>query len=155
MLLAALPAAAETTFYVSPRGNDAWSGRLAEANVAGTDGPLATLAGARDRVHRHKAGGVPTEPIKVLFRGGGYRQSKAVVFEPADSGSPQCPITYAAYPGEQPVLSGGREVTGWRRETGDRFSVRMPEAANHQWWVFRQLWVNGERRTLARPPNTG
>ena len=24
------PAAAETTFYVSPRGNDAWSGRLAE-----------------------------------------------------------------------------------------------------------------------------
>jgi len=68
---------------------------------------------------------------------------------PADSGSPQCPITYTAYPGEQPVFSGGREVSGWRRETGDRFSVTVPAAANHQ-WVFRQLWVNGERRTLAR-----
>ncbi len=154
VLLSAALSAAETTFYVSPRGNDAWSGGLAEPNAAGTDGPLATLAGARDRVRQHKAGGAPTEPIKVLFRSGVYRQSAAVVFEPADSGSPQCPITYAAYPSEQPVFSGGREVTGWRRETGDRFSASVPAAANHR-WVFRQLWVNGQRRTLARSPNTG
>ena len=30
--------------YVSPQGNDAWSGRLAEPNAAKTDGPLATIA---------------------------------------------------------------------------------------------------------------
>ena len=31
------------TIYVSPQGDDAWSGRLAHANVEATDGPVATL----------------------------------------------------------------------------------------------------------------
>ena len=30
-----------------------------------------------------------------------------LTFEPEDSGSPACPIVYAAYPGETPVISGG------------------------------------------------
>lgn len=34
-----------TPIYVSPDGNDAWSGRSPDANTAGTDGPLRSLAG--------------------------------------------------------------------------------------------------------------
>lgn len=154
VLLLTAPAWAETTFYVSPKGNDAWSGRLAEPNAARTDGPVASLARAREVVRAHKGGGLPAEPIRVLFRGGTYPQTAAVVFGPSDSGAPQRPITYAAYPGERPVLSGGREIRGWQREQGDRFSVNLPEAANRQ-WIFRQLWMDGQRRTLARTPNTG
>ena len=41
-------AAAE--LYVATDGKDAWSGRLATPNARQTDGPLATLARARDAV---------------------------------------------------------------------------------------------------------
>src|SRR5271166_5225474 len=36
--------------YVSPEGNDAWSGKRAEPNPARTDGPFATLVRARDAI---------------------------------------------------------------------------------------------------------
>jgi hypothetical protein len=36
--------------YVSPDGNDAWSGTLAAPNAARTDGPFASLERARDGV---------------------------------------------------------------------------------------------------------
>ncbi len=35
-------------FYVATNGNDSWSGRLAQPNAAGTDGPFATLTAARN-----------------------------------------------------------------------------------------------------------
>jgi formate dehydrogenase iron-sulfur subunit len=35
-----------SVLYISPAGNDGWSGRLPEPNAARTDGPLATLVGA-------------------------------------------------------------------------------------------------------------
>jgi len=38
------------TYYVAPDGNDAWSGHLARPNAEKTDGPVASLAGARDAV---------------------------------------------------------------------------------------------------------
>ena len=42
-------------FYVAPNGRDAWSGTLAEPNGAGTDGPFATLARARDAIRQLKS----------------------------------------------------------------------------------------------------
>ncbi|MCK4962349.1 MAG: hypothetical protein KAS19_07675, partial [Anaerolineales bacterium] len=37
-------------FYVSPQGNDRWSGRRTRPNKERTDGPVASLAGARDKI---------------------------------------------------------------------------------------------------------
>ena len=48
---------APPTWYVSPKGNDAWSGKLESPNGEGTDGPLATLAQAV--VVARKAGAGP------------------------------------------------------------------------------------------------
>ncbi|MDD4019648.1 MAG: hypothetical protein PHV28_17095, partial [Kiritimatiellae bacterium] len=42
------------TFYVSTKGNDAWSGGLPAPNRAGTDGPFATVTRARDAVRALK-----------------------------------------------------------------------------------------------------
>ena len=44
----------ETTLYVSPNGNDTWSGKLVQPNEDKTDGPLATLTGARDAIRKLK-----------------------------------------------------------------------------------------------------
>ncbi|MEI6500564.1 MAG: hypothetical protein WCP21_05995 [Armatimonadota bacterium] len=54
--------AAPATLYVSPKGNDAWSGKLAAANKDATDGPFATLTRARDEVRKLKSAG----PVTVL-----------------------------------------------------------------------------------------
>ena len=44
----------KTVFYVSPAGNDRWSGALPAADARRQDGPLATLAAARDAIRRLK-----------------------------------------------------------------------------------------------------
>ncbi len=59
----------EATLYISPQGNDAWSGKLAKPNFKKSDGPLASLDGARAKVREQIAKG-PSGPVTVLIRGG-------------------------------------------------------------------------------------
>src|SRR6058998_2957922 len=60
--------AQEVLFYVSPEGNDAWSGKLAATNVDKTDGPFATVGKARDTIRQLKAQGPLTQPVTVYLR---------------------------------------------------------------------------------------
>jgi len=142
------------TLYVAPGGDDRWSGSLPKANAGKTDGPLATLAGARDAIRKLKARGGLREPITVLIAEGTYFLAEPLVLEPRDSGTAACPITYAAMPGAKPVISGGRAIAGWRQEEAGLWTADVPEAKGRK-WPFRQLWVNGQRATLARSPNEG
>lgn len=137
--------------YVSPEGSDTWTGRLQRPNEARTDGPLASVVGARDAIRMLKAAGALQEPMRVHIQTGRYAICEPVVFEPQDSGTEQCPICYVGEPGTPPVISGGREVTGWRKE-GDRWVAHLGEVEAGR-WAFAALWVNGERRTRARMPN--
>jgi hypothetical protein len=114
MLATGLCCAAEPTadFYVSPNGSDMWSGTLSDPNGQQMDGPFATLERARDAVResgKHRSG-----DVVVLIRGGTHRLTETVVFGPQDAPRGDATITYAAYPGETPVFSSGREVTGWQ-----------------------------------------
>ena len=145
--------AAAADLYVSPEGNDAWTGTLAKSNQARTDGPLASLIGARDAIRKLKAAGALQQPIRVRIQSGRYAVREPLVFEPRDSGTEQCPISYVGDPGMRPIISGGRRVTGWRKQ-GDRWVTHLPEVETGR-WAFAALWVNGERRTRARMPNEG
>lgn len=142
-----------TTLYVAPGGRDAWSGTVSMPTADGRDGPLATLRGARDAVRRRKQAGPLAEPVSVLFRGGTYAVAEPVVFEPIDSGTAACPVTYGAFPGEKPVLSGGRQLTGFQVTDGV-WHLKLPEVAAGDWF-FRSLFVNGRRAIRARTPNVG
>lgn len=97
---------------VATKGDDQWSGRLPEPNAAGTDGPLATLRGARDAIRRLCLESGWGEPVEVQVRGGVYPMPEPLRLGPGDSGTAQSPVTYRAFPGERPVLSGGRPITG-------------------------------------------
>ena len=141
-------------FYVSPQGNDAWSGRLPAPNADRSDGAFVSLAAARDAVRRLKAEAGGQRPYTVLIRGGVYELPETLVFVSADSGTPGAPITYAAWPGETPVLSGGTRIHRWRREGDGRWVATVPGVAAGQWYG-RQLFVDGQRRSRARTPNTG
>ncbi|MDP2338403.1 MAG: DUF1349 domain-containing protein [Bacteroidota bacterium] len=170
-------------FYVSPKGNDNWSGTLAEPNATNTDGPFATIMRAKSAVRELKtkvylpkgkaidARYVGTaypywkgKDIVVLIRQGFYPLTEPLLFTPEDGGErveTNLPsgafewhhlrdnyVTYAAYPGEKPVISGADPVSGWKKEG--------------KVWVatFNQgdvavLIANGKKQTLARTPNSG
>ncbi len=56
--------------------------------------------------------------MKVLVRGGKYFLPAPLVLDARDGGTQEYPVVYAAYPGEEPVLSGGRWVGGVARYDG-------------------------------------
>lgn len=141
-------------FYVSTVGNDGWSGTLPDPDRAGADGPFATIARARDAIRELKARAPLGQPITVFLRGGTYWLTEPITFAPEDSGTDECPITYAAYPGETPIISGGRTITGWERAERYLWSAPVP-AVKEGAWHFRQLFVNGQRRQRARLPGEG
>jgi parallel beta-helix repeat protein len=159
----ASPTRGQTVFYVATDGNDAWSGKLAKANSSRTNGPFRTIERAQKAVRELKAAGPLQQPVTVYIRGGRHDLARPLVFTPKDSGTPQDPVTYAAYHGERPVLSGGRAITGWKQVTdpklvsqagGELWQVRLPAVKEGKWY-FRELFVNGHRRPRARTPNTG
>ena len=118
-------------FYVSVVGNDCWSGTLPNPNSQASDGPFATLARARDAV-RELQRNSPDRDVVVLIRKGLYRLEKTVVFGLDDSGEGDWSVTYAAYPGEKPVFSSGRLVTGWKKVTANLPGLRQ-EASGKLW----------------------
>ena len=140
------------TFYVAPDGKDTWSGRLARPNADKTDGPLASLAGAREAVRWIRAMISITEPVTVEVAPGNYWLDEPVVFGPEDRGTAKSPIVYQAAPGPMPVFSGGRPITGFRPAAGGVWKVKVPEVAAGKWY-FEQLFVNGRRAVRARTPN--
>jgi len=141
------------TFYVAPDGYDGWTGRLRRPNGAGTDGPLGSLAGARDAIRKLKAAGPLKTPVRVVVADGTYRMTEPLVLAPADSGTDACPIIYQAAPGAKPILSGGRRIRRFSRGAGGIWQATVPDAAADK-RPFEQLFVDGRRAVRARVPNT-
>src|SRR5207247_8153436 len=83
-------APAPLILFVARDGRDSWSGRLRRPNSAKTDGPLASLEGARDAIRRMKQ----RSPIQVRVLPGDYYLSRPFVLTAADSGSADSPIEY-------------------------------------------------------------
>ncbi len=132
--------------YVSTQGNDRWTGKLAEPNAAGADGPLATVERARNVVRALKQSGSLPGPITVWLRGGRYPIKQTIEFTCEDS----APVTYAAYPGENPMIDGGTPITNWQVTSGPHgpmWIASVPPSSS-----FRSLFVNGQRRSRPRLP---
>jgi len=140
------------SFYVSPQGNDRWSGRLAQPNTGRTDGPMASLAGARNKIRRLKSRMAITKPVRIIVQDGKYVLGEPFILSHEDSGTKKCPISYEAAAGARPVFSGGRVITGFKRGENGIWQTRIPEVAAGKWY-FEQLFVNGRRSVRARTPN--
>lgn len=140
-------------FYVSPEGNDSWSGELEKPNQEKTDGPFATISRAKDAVRKIK--NIVSEPIYVILREGRYFLDETLIFDQKDNGTKECPITYMAYPNEKPVISGGKKIDGpWKKYKDNIMVCNIPQVKDGKWY-FRQLFVNGQRQTRARIPYEG
>ena len=137
-------------FYVSPSGNDSWSGTLDCPNPQNSDGPFASVARAQQAV-RSIIGNRST-PVIVMVRAGAYylplspTSPGTLNFTTADSGTASAPVTWENYPDESPVISGGVPVAGWTHISGSLWQV--PLSASVQ--PFEYLFYNGERRLRSR-----
>ncbi len=148
-LAACTLACAETTFYVSPAGNDAFSGKLFTPTDALQDGPFATLTRARDAIRDLRVDGALPGPVTVRLRGGKYYLTETLTLGPEDSGTEEAPITWAAFEDETPELVGGRLIEGpWVADEAGVLSTTIEDP-----WVFRQLFLDGQRMIRARTPN--
>ena len=118
-------------FYVSPTGNDVWSGRLPRPNAAGTDGPVRTLEAARSAVRRQKSAMKNPMPIRVWIRGGIYPITQSMAFNVEDSGTAVAPIVYRACEGETVRLVGGCRLnpTAFTSVTDPGIRARLAESA--------------------------
>jgi len=123
------------TIYVSPAGNDAWSG-------LGADVPVATLERARDLLRQTK-----DPSSRVIVADGRYTLPQPFVLTPADSG-----VVYEAAPGARPVFSGGRVIRGFEPAGNGLWRAKIDDVADGSWY-FDQLFVDGRRATRARSPN--
>ena len=132
---------AASGFHVSPDGDDANPGSKAE--------PFATIGRARKAVRQLIARGLDAD-VRVLVRAGAYYLPEGLVFGPDDSGTDRFRVTYAAYPGEVPVLVGGVRLTRWNRYKGRIVVAEIPGGLRPG-----QLFEDGRRMPLARAPNTG
>jgi regulation of enolase protein 1 (concanavalin A-like superfamily) len=170
-------------FYVSPGGDDSWSGTLAEPNSARNDGPFATLQRAQKAVKALKTEVYfpKDEPIEtrwigsphplgkgrdilVYVREGFYELSAPLIFSPEDGGErveTNLPtgafeyhklkdhyVTYAAFPGEKPVISGGTKINSWKKSD----NIWTTTVKNGD---VKMLVVGGKTQVLARTPNEG
>jgi hypothetical protein len=102
--------------------------------------------------------------ILVLIRGGYYSLEKPLNFCPDDGGErveTDLPtgafefhklkdhfVTYAAYPGETPIISGGKKIISWRKEK-EKWVTDVTGMG------IKKVLANGKAQTLARTPNEG
>ena len=126
---------APNTFYVSPMGNDDNPGTKAS--------PFHTIQKARDAVAGRT--GLMQKDIYIYLRGGVYPITAPITFTPADSGTNGHTIHYLAYKNERPMVSGGRQITGWTKYEGNIYKASLDRTEK-----LRQLYVNGQRSSMAR-----
>lgn len=162
--------------YVASDGDDTAEGDEAH--------PLATLAGARDRIRQIKEGsGLPQGGITVYVREGDYSLPETFQLTKEDSGTYASPIVYANYPGENPRINGGKvlDASAFTPVTDAAIASRLPAEVRDQvmqldlktqgitqvdpieWTGMSRpypagpvsLYFNGTSATLARWPNEG
>ena len=105
---------ADLVLYVSTNGNNSWSGKLPEPNPDKTDGPLATLNAARDKIRLLRSKEQNTGPITLSIRAGLYTLTDTLNLEKIDSGNQNAPITYSAHNNESVRIITGKQITDYQ-----------------------------------------
>lgn len=139
VLRAAEQAPVAVRYYVDPSlGNDSASG-------TGPDEAFRTLEKARDA---SRAVARPWKgDVEIILKGGDYRLGKPFALTDEDSGRDGFRMVYTAAAGAEPVLDGGKRMTGWTIFDKERGIYRADAPAELQ---TRQLFVNGVRAVRAR-----
>jgi len=156
IVCAAMPAIA-ADIYVAVNG--------ADGNPGSREQPLATIAAGIRKARELRRLGDPSisNGIHIIVRGGLYPLYEPIFIRPEDAGTTASPTWIEAAPGEQPVLSGGIQITNWHKNTVP--IAGLSAIAQNKVWVadlslpaeslaaIRQLWVNNVKAVRAKDAN--
>ncbi|MCL6103819.1 MAG: right-handed parallel beta-helix repeat-containing protein, partial [Bacteroidetes bacterium] len=132
--------------YVSPKGDD--------RNTGTREQPLASLAGARDRIRQLSEQKQLTDTVYVYVLPGDYYMKEPLRLTGQDGGTAQSPVIFTAGAVNRPVFYGGMKLNRFEAVSKNLWRVFVPEVARFGFY-FEQLYVNGERRFRAQTPNRG
>jgi hypothetical protein len=135
----------QPSFYVSPAGDD--------RNNGTRNKPFAT-PGRAVEVVRSKLARNGQNDILIYLHGGTYYLQDPIELRTGDSGTGNFRIIYKAMPGENPVISGGMVIAGWKSLKQNLWVTEVPEIRGKPWY-FRELFINETRAVRARHPNSG
>ena len=138
-VLGAVQMVSAVELYVSPEGSD--EGKGTEKS------PFQTIERVRQAA-RETDKSQPGETV-VYLRGGTYSVSQTIEFDARDSGTETHPVIYRTYPGEQPVISGGKVLGDWEKAGPTLYKT------SGGGMEFRQLYVEGKKASRSRHPNAG
>ncbi|HOV68935.1 MAG TPA: right-handed parallel beta-helix repeat-containing protein, partial [Clostridia bacterium] len=130
-------------FYVSPKGND--------NNSGSKNYPFKTIKRAQEAVRAINDS--MTRDITVNLFGGTYYADETLDFIEEDSGSGGYKVIWQGMEGEEAVISGGRQITGWKKGDNGIWYADVPDFK-----LFRELYVNDtlmSRAALPYPYNNG
>ena len=133
-----LASQAQQHIYVSPKGSDSGSGTVSA--------PLASIGNAIERARALPG----NDTVRVHISSGTYFLDEPITL----TASEPHPLVFEGDPADFPVISGGYVINGWEMTPEGWWRTRVPEVAKYG-RVFQQLYVNGERATLARTPDKG
>ncbi len=106
-------------------------------------GPISTPQAARDAAR--KAG----KPARIIVADGIYSITEPITLGPEDAQT-----TWESAPNANPIISGGKKISGWQKLPNGLWKTDLPEVREGKWY-FQQLWINDRRATRARTPNKG
>ncbi len=130
--------------FVSPEGDDA---------AAGTkEAPLRTVDAAKENLKALKGAVGEDETVHVWLRAGRYPRTEPLRFTAEDLPN----VTYAAYDGEEAVITGAREISGFSEETvnGVRVFTKTLDPATDP-VNFKSLFRGEKQLSVSRYPEKG
>lgn len=93
-----------------------------------------------------------TQDLRIVLHSGVYRIWEPLEFGPEHGGTQQFSVTWCAAPGEDVVISGGREITGWQAGPDGIWTATVPGVREGEWYPS-SLIIDGQPATRARTPN--
>lgn len=139
-------------YHVSTSGFDGWSGLISEANEAGTDGPFASVAGARDKIRLLRKSGMLDSNVEVIIHTGTYNVTETIKFQKEDLGNEATTVTYRAAGDGEVRFVGGITLKGFEEYRDGIVRLDMTKH-DYKGLDFSQLIYEGKRQRKARYPD--
>lgn len=128
-------------YYVSSNGKD--------TNLGTKEKPFATLEQAKDAVQNSIKKNGDSE-YTIFIADGFYEIEKPIVFE-SELLSGNSKIFIKSSAKKNPVISGGKVVSNWKKNDKGFWVAQLPKNIK---WNPRELFIDGQRATRARFPNS-
>lgn len=143
LMILVISVSSANEIFVSPSGND---------NNPGTKKqPFKTLFQAEKTARQLMIQGKVND-ITVWLADGIYRIDNPFIIKPFREVSCEYKLQFKADKNANPVVSGGIQITGWKKNEEGLWTARLPENAGNLKKV-RELFIDGKRAVRARHPN--